>query len=1524
MCGIVAYFGGAGNNLTRVLTAMSAMIYRAPDSTGIGIFGDDREPIRVRKSVGSVAQLIEVLLREVAYKNPAEELISLWVSESDDILPHERQRRLLDFEGLPLEVYESLLHGSLEYPFFDELVNLATENPKRLSPGWPGRPGPLPLFFIRSEKELRELIQILITQYDLSSVVIQSIIRKALSETLLKRQEQEALEINPSDILTAFDQLFEKTFLEEKIQVPIQLDYGWSQRTPYAQEVLWQYLSETPIKISSDFDRDGVRCVFRLLDAALLCRLPHRPELYEMVQKIYDSIFPQAPVDWVTLYWAEKGCNVYGRAASSVLSSLQDEELPSDLLKGVQKKQSATYSMVTGTTDPVCLRYFSSPILSHGRWANQSPVTIENTHPFFDGAKQRIIVLNGQFDGEVEAELRDFLEAVGGFSFRSENSTEYFSLLWGYYFELLYSEKRRYEAIRKQVEASLEEYSIGSQAIDYQVYHRIKGKSLAELDELAFLEATQHMIRSGGQIAVAGMGIHSPRKLYVATHNRPAFVVRRIENDDFMVVSDINAAMGLFPQAMIHEKTLELRNLRMRHRQALKKFRETGATKEVINAQKKHYHEEENRLLNNFNVEVFPLDGERIFARISVDFQEDKLQRSVTITDFDGVPLPDIEPFFTMLSPPQIQRDFYGSFYETHLQEIPERLRQILHFYMPEEDIFPEFNIQERFMRRRFGNGFSSLKRIILVGMGSAYHMGIIGKNFIHTLLPKMDVLVLRPIEVADIQKIIVPNEDLVILLSWSSTTADMIQFAKELRVHNAVMIGITEKIFADMALIASKSGGVITIFSGEEVTISGIKSTLCMLFCLDLFCIWLASQLGYEKDALKFLERLHEVPELISSVLADEKIKAFCKSLANKSAQSYVSVIFDATLATGTGREVALKLEENSWTAISKSLDYRDLFLYVLKKDMNQNLVLVNATNKARLLEAVGIMKSLNRAGIPFAAVSYVNREQNDIELYSRGQFLCLPKIEDALQPFIDLAFYYLFAFHYGIAHGRSIGEFPRNRVKSVTAGRSRSQKALTPAGELHLLEQKNNLLPKEKTYQAEWSSKESAWEKKASISWEKKYYREMRRLAEVFYEDDPLQRLTQILPENLEEVTRTIFNNISEDSEIIFVPLDRIADAAARNVAAQWRGILGCSVRVASPREPLFHFQSGALFILVAFKILKSRLLKKLMQNMPSRCLWFGPEIPEKAAQIFNRSLGYFPLKDTFMSCKSDILYAGLSFLFIKVWKEKARAKAEIVEKHFKRSADIIQLILDDVSLKKSILEVMAKNSTYKTAFFIGPSVGTGLRWVDRFDQVGYFATEWHTFGESAHGPLVTVDPKVDNKFVRLRDRDQMVSLYGEGQVSKWEYFYLGGKNIDIFLNQPPRDLSFRAETPFFAEGHWYFPELRFDYDAAQDNLIIIDATSSRCFSQALDELSNYGCRYARIVVISQEAFQHDPKKRALYKYPISHLLFLPSLEGRGEKIHISEFHLPFAMNLIGASMAAATHKIAKDFHKTRKEDI
>ena len=70
--------------------------------------------------------------------------------------------------------------------------------------------------------------------------------------------------------------------------------------------------------------------------------------------------------------------------------------------------------------------------------------------------RPRLIALNGKFDTGLESELRDFLEKVARVPFRSENSSEYVSLLWGHYHQQLMDEKRRSEAIMSQVEAGFE------------------------------------------------------------------------------------------------------------------------------------------------------------------------------------------------------------------------------------------------------------------------------------------------------------------------------------------------------------------------------------------------------------------------------------------------------------------------------------------------------------------------------------------------------------------------------------------------------------------------------------------------------------------------------------------------------------------------------------------------------------------------------------------------------------------------------------------------------------------------------------------------------------------------------------------------------------------------------------------------------------------------------------------------------------------------------------------------------------
>jgi glucosamine 6-phosphate synthetase-like amidotransferase/phosphosugar isomerase protein len=1054
----------------------------------------------------------------------------------------------------------------------------------------------------------------------------------------------------------------------------------------------------------------------------------------------------------------------------------------------------------------------------------------------------------------------------------------------------------------------LGKFNIGSQAIDYQIYHRVQAKSRADLDEMAFLEAVRHLIQEGGQNAAVGISLESPRRIYVASHNRPIFVVRRLENDDFMVVSDINAAMGLFPQALIHRKTSQLTKLREQRHKALDELKASRAKKETIQACEVKYRRKEEKLIEAFRVAIYPFDGEEIFARIETKFEENNLRRGVSITDFDGNPLPEIESFLTILSPTAIRNDIYKSYFETHLHEIPERLTEILQSYVPEDDSCPDFQIREALFSRRFGRKWAGLKRIILVGMGSAYHMATIARSYFKKLLPEMEVMVLMPVEVDDPTKFIVPETDLVVLLSWSATTANMVAFAKSLEADKPVMVAITEKGFADMALIARRSGGVIPILSGEEVTITGIKSTQCMLFCIFLFAIWLAFKKGRIKAALSCLKRLQRVPETVLQILSDETLEKFSKNLASQSAKSYAAVVLDALESTGSAREIASKLEETSWTAIGKPLDYRNLYTKVLKPDLNKNLVLVNATHKARFNDGLDAMKVLHEQGIPFAAVSYPNRALAQIEHYSQGNFVLLPKVEDVLQPFVDLAFYYRFAFHYGLAHGRNAEDFPRNRVKSVTATRSLPRLIVSAAAELHLMEQRDSTATSADSVSLSLAE-ESAWELDSNIAWEKRYYREMRRLAKGLQSKDPISTFLKLPAKNSAHLTEAFLNAISKEGEIIFIALDRRSDATARTLVANWRRILECRMRVTNADFAPIAFSDNSIFIFLAAEKPDEEMLLKRVRKYSLPHVWVGPQLSKEPALFFNHSAGYYILKKEFGLSQADALYAGVSLLIENSWKKNQPSKATILRNHLRGSGSVIHSLLNDASIKNILMQAMTANRIYKSAFFLGPPIGTGTIWVDRFSQIKGPIMEFHSFGESVHGPIVTVDSSVEDKYIKLEDRKQMVLTYGKNNVLQWEERCLGGTKIDNFLSQPLDDQSTGINTPFFAEGSWYLPVLRNDYDPANDNLIIIDATSERYFAQAIDELASYACRYARMIVISQEAFRNDLTKKVLHTYPISHLIEVPAMKGNNsERIPISDFILPFSMNLLGVAMAAA----------------
>ena len=1508
MCGIVAYFGGAGNNLTRVITGMSAIIYRAPDSTGVAIFGDDIEPVRTRKAVGSVEKLIGELLENGAYRNDENQLISVWA----DGIEHEKmlalQQRLLTYEGFSTDFFEKVATGETPYLSFDDLVDLNTTRPARLFPGQPGRPGFKNVHAVRSRRSLSRLIMLLIKDYDLAPVVVREIIRKPLIAIIDAKVEMGVIRSDKAEILNRFDRVFESILSGKKVATSVPNHRKQIPENPLANKALWLCLHDTMVEIPQDYNRDGVCCLFRLLDAALLTRISYRPELLESLEQILMYVWPlherPGSVNWKTLYLAEKGVNIYGRAAAAAFTCLQRDDFLTEILNdGLSTTDIMNEAaIIPGQTDPVSLRYFTQPIIAHGRWALQSAVTVKNAHPFLDSKRQRSIVVNGQFDGQTEDEIKKFLAKVGGFSFRSDNSSEYHCLLWGYYYQQLKEAGDRYTAILSQVENDIQELAIGSNSIDYSFYHSVKEKTSAELDMTAFIQAARQISKNGGQVAVCGISILSPRKLYVAVHNRPAFVVRRLENDDFMVVSDINAAMGLFPQQLILEKLSELEIAETDYQKKTAELENSNADKQKLKELKSAFKIEKETILKSFSVEVHALDGEEIFVSIETGIKEGTVSRHAVITDFAGNPLPDIEPFKTSLSPEQVKKDHNRSFFETHLEEIPDRLVDILKQYAPEENQLPDFAIWKSRLRRRFGSNLGGLKRIILAGTGSAYYMGAIAKNFSQYVMPEMDVLTVRPGEIDNPEVFFAPEKDLVIMLSWSSTTADMVLLAKRLSALKVVMVAVTEKTYADMALIVAKSGGVIPTLSHEEVTVSGVKSTVCLLFCLKLFCLWIASRIGRKEEALTYLQRMHRIPHILALTLEDETLGQFFNDVAGRYAQSLASIVISALHTDQAGGEVALKLEENTWSTLGKTMDYQDVLEAGLQVASTQVLVLVDATCLARLTEALAVMDLLKREKIEFVAVGIMSQKQAAIQRLSNGRCAFLTDVrKNALQPIVNLVFYYQFAFHYKQAHGIAAGTAPRNRAKSITVGRNLFYRKTSPAKELARLKNLNDRLSQSPPASQD-PGRPSLWEVNSPIEDTRLYYREMRKMMRLIATDTPAPEMFRNFDRKSETLAQALFDDNSDTNEIIFMPMDRWATAAIKSAAGAWGRLLGYPVRIVSPAESTAAFGDNVLlFAAAAVPSSRDRLLRRITTATCPFCL-LGPEGGFTRPPAIN-SDRVFLFKDNFPRALSDTLYTAINLIFINAWQLASPEKAAIVNAHFRKAHATLLDVLNNPDLKKSVATCVTLNSRYQSLFYIGPPTGAGQAWVNRLDRTGMMLAEHHTFGESVHGPLVTIDPRVAEKFIKVGTREKLITKFGADQVATWEHRYLTDQDIDSFIKTPPADLAGIEKTPFYADDAWYFPELNPAYDIDNDNLIVLDASSNRYFPQALDEMSTLGCRYPRMILITQAAFLNSKNRKQLYKFPVSSTITLPEIAAGP----IPEMHLPFVLNIIGEEFSA-----------------
>ena len=202
----------------------------------------------------------------------------------------------------------------------------------------------------------------------------------------------------------------------------------------------------------------------------------------------------------------------------------------------------------------------------------------------------------------------------------------------------------------------------------------------------------------------------------------------------------------------------------------------------------------------------------------------------------------------------------------------------------------------------------SMYKKIDIIGCGSAYHAGLLGKSLIEEYA---DVLV--NVEIASeyrYKKTFSNNDTLTILISQSGETADTLAALRKAKEKGIDTLGIVNTVSSS---IARESDDVLYIKAGVEISVATTKAYSAQVLMLLL----IALVIGYEnkkiskEEANNVISEIKKLPEYIKEVISKKSLcDDIAKSIYEKNNIFFIGRKVDYALCM----EGSLKLKEVSY----------------------------------------------------------------------------------------------------------------------------------------------------------------------------------------------------------------------------------------------------------------------------------------------------------------------------------------------------------------------------------------------------------------------------------------------------------------------------------------------------------------------------------------------------------------------------------------------------------------------------------
>ena len=316
-----------------------------------------------------------------------------------------------------------------------------------------------------------------------------------------------------------------------------------------------------------------------------------------------------------------------------------------------------------------------------------------------------------------------------------------------------------------------------------------------------------------------------------------------------------------------------------------------------------------------------------------------------------------------------------------------------------------------------------SAKRIIIVGCGTSWHAGLIGKQIIENLCR-------IPVEVEYASEFryrnpVVTSDDVVIAISQSGETADTLAAVKLAKESGAFIYGICNVIGASIPR-ATDTGSYIHV--GPEIGVASTKAFTGQVTVLTMLALALAKEKGTVDDVVYYdiVKELGLIPDKMEDTLAlNDRIASLSRIFTYARNFLYLGRGYNYPVAL----EGALKLKEISYIHAEgyPAAEMKHGPIALIDSDMPVVVIATRNSMYEKVLSNIQEIKA--RKGKVIALVTKGDETISNIV----DEVIELPDTHECLEPLLATIPLQLLAYHIAVCKGKDVDQ-PRNLAKSVT----------------------------------------------------------------------------------------------------------------------------------------------------------------------------------------------------------------------------------------------------------------------------------------------------------------------------------------------------------------------------------------------------------------------------------------------------------------------------------------------------------